>query len=61
MNRASLAEFFEDFLERGDEVAYVHRRGYRTERWTYKELYCRAAAFAQELETRGLASIVATK
>ena len=54
MNRASLAQFFEDFLERGDEVAYVHRRGYRTERWTYKELYCRAEAFAQELETRGL-------
>ena len=54
MNRASLAEFFEDFLERGDNVAYVHRRGYRTERWTYKELYWRAAEFAKELEARGL-------
>jgi long-chain acyl-CoA synthetase len=54
MNGASLAEFFQDFLEFGDDVAYVHRRGYRTERWTYKELYWRAAEFAKELEARGL-------
>src|SRR5262249_44814058 len=52
--RASVAAYLEDFLRRGDECAYVARRGYRTERWSYREVAQTACRFARELEARGI-------
>ncbi len=48
------AKYVEDFYGRGQETAYVHRRGYRTSRWTYREVAEGAARFARELEARGI-------
>jgi len=53
MNRRSLAEYLDDFLRRGDECAYAQPAGYRTERWTYRQVAEAAFQFARELETRG--------
>ena len=50
----SLLEFVREFRTHGKECAYVHRRGYRTERWTYGEIYDRALGFARELNARGI-------
>jgi long-chain acyl-CoA synthetase len=54
MERRSVAEYLPDFLRRGREVAYVQRRGYRTERWTYKQIADTAFRFGRELEKRGI-------
>ena len=54
MERRSVAEYLRDFLRRGREVAYVQRRGYRTERWTYKHIADTAFRFGRELEKRGI-------
>jgi len=54
MERRSVAEYLSDFLLRGREVAYVQRRGYRTERWTYKQIADIAFRFGRELEKRGV-------
>jgi long-chain acyl-CoA synthetase len=51
----SLAELAHIYLERGDEIAFVHRRGYRTPRWTYRETAELAFRFARELERRNIA------
>lgn len=48
----SIAEFVPGFLKLGKETAYVHRRGYRTRRWTYGEIARLAYALAVELESR---------
>ena len=49
-----MTAFFDKFRQNGSECAFVNRRGYRTERWSYAEIYERASALAQELEQRGL-------
>lgn len=54
MERHSLAEYLENFLRRGRECAYVQRRGYRTERWSYQQVAETAFQFARELEARGI-------
>ncbi len=55
MPRNSLIEFLETAAMRhARDVAIAHRRGYRTERWTYAELADTASQFAQELERRGV-------
>src|SRR5437867_12657847 len=54
MERRSVAEYLPDFLRRGREAAYVRRRGYRTERWTYKQIADTAFRFGRELEKRGI-------
>ena len=38
MERHSIAAFLDDFQRHGTEPAYVQRRGYRVERWTYVEV-----------------------
>jgi len=38
MTRRSLAEYVENFRTAGREIAFVHRRGYRTVRWTYRQI-----------------------
>lgn len=54
MERGSVSDFLDDFLSQGPEGAYVHRRGYRTERWTYRQVAETAFQFARELESRGI-------
>ena len=54
MARESLAEFVREYAARGDETCVVYRRGYRTERWTYRRVAEEAYRFARELEFRGI-------
>src|SRR5450432_781012 len=48
----TLAEYPQLHLARKGEIAYVHRRGFRTLRWTYRQLAELAFRFARELEAR---------
>jgi len=52
MERNSFLEYFENFQRLGHECAYVHQRGYRTERWSYGKIFETAQQFARELEAR---------
>ncbi len=52
--RSTLLKYLDNFHRRGSEVAYVHRRGYRTVRWTYEGVALSACRFARELEARGI-------
>ena len=54
MERRSVVEYLENFLRRGRECAYVQRRGYRTVRWSYRQVAETAFRFARELEKRGI-------
>jgi long-chain acyl-CoA synthetase len=54
MQRGSVSDWLNDFLEHGSECAFVQRRGYRTERWTYRIVAEIAFQFARELEARGI-------
>jgi long-chain acyl-CoA synthetase len=55
MKRTSVSEWLDDFVAHGSECAYVQRRGYRTERWSYRKVAETAFQFAREIETRGIA------
>ena len=50
--RSSVADYLEDFQRWGDACAYVHRSGYRSERWSYRLVAETALRFARELEAR---------
>jgi long-chain acyl-CoA synthetase len=50
----TLAEYPQLHLARKNEIAYVYRRGFRTLRWTYRQLGELAFRFARELEARGI-------
>ncbi|HKD80395.1 MAG TPA: AMP-binding protein [Candidatus Angelobacter sp.] len=50
----TLAEYPRLHLARQNEIAYVHRRGLRTLRWSYQQLAQLAFRFARELEARGI-------
>jgi long-chain acyl-CoA synthetase len=52
MERHSIGAYVEDFLAHGSECAYVQRRGYRTERWSYRKVAEVAYQVARELEAR---------
>lgn len=54
MARTSILEYLDNFREHSREVAYIHRRGYRTQRWTYGDVLANACRFARELESRGI-------
>ena len=54
MERRSVVEYLQSFLRRGRECAYVQRRGYRAERWSYAQVAETAFRFARELEKRGI-------
>jgi long-chain acyl-CoA synthetase len=49
MERRSLNEYLANFAARGRECAYVQRRGYRAERWSYGQVAETAFRFAREL------------
>jgi len=55
MERHSVAEYVESFLQRGRETAYVQRCGYRSVRWSYRQVAETAFQFARELEARAIA------
>src|ERR1700730_12219846 len=52
MEHRSVVEYLDDFLRRGRECAYIQRRGYRIERWSYRQVAEVAFRFARELEKR---------
>ncbi len=52
MARRSVIEYLDNFLRRGRECAYIQRHGYRTVRWTYRQVAEAAFQFARELERR---------
>jgi len=54
MERRSLGEYLDNFLRHQRECAYVQRRGYRTERWSYQQVAETAFRFARELSQRGV-------
>ena len=50
--RASLLDYLDDFAAWGGECAYVYPRGYRHERWSYRQVGEAAYRFARELRAR---------
>src|SRR5436190_2274028 len=54
MERHSLLEYFDNFLQLGRETAYIQRRGYRTVCWTYRQVAEAAFQFARELDKQGI-------
>src|SRR5207245_4944527 len=51
MERNSLTDYLNIFLQHSFESPYVHRRGYGNERWTDRRVAETAFQFAPELET----------
>src|SRR5450755_4653156 len=54
MARTTILDYLDNFRQHAREAAYVHRRGYRTQRWTYGEVLANAYRFARELEAQGI-------
>jgi long-chain acyl-CoA synthetase len=54
MPRRSLLETFDAFYRRGRETAIVQPRGYRWERWSYRQTADAACRLARELEAGGI-------
>jgi len=54
MARASILEYLENFRRHGTETAYVFRRGYRVQRWSYAEVLRQSFRFSRALEARGI-------
>lgn len=52
--RQLVTSYLDEFLARGDAVAFAHRRGLRTVRWSYKQIANSAFAFAELLTERGV-------
>src|SRR6516165_2955182 len=55
MARTTILEYLDNFRRHAREVAYVHHRGYRVQRWTYGDVLANAHRFARELEAREIA------
>ncbi|HUS09396.1 MAG TPA: AMP-binding protein [Pyrinomonadaceae bacterium] len=51
----TLASYLDDYLQRGDAIVFVQRRGLRYVRWSYERLILTARRTARELESRGVA------
>jgi long-chain acyl-CoA synthetase len=54
VERRSLVEYLDHFLQRGNETAYLQRRGYRAVRWSYQQVADTAFQFARELDARAI-------
>jgi long-chain acyl-CoA synthetase len=52
----TLTGYLDDFLSRGNETAFAHRRGLRLVRWSYGRVARTAFQFARELEARSIAA-----
>ena len=55
ITRRTLASYLDDYLQRGDAIMFVQRRGLRYVRWSYEQLVLTARRTARELESRGIA------
>jgi long-chain acyl-CoA synthetase len=55
MESRSLVESLSRFLRWGPQIAYVQRSGYRSVRWSYRQVAETSFRFARELEMRGIA------
>ena len=53
--RSTINSYLEDYLRRGRETAFAHRRGLRLVSWSYRRVAETAFRFARELEARGVA------
>src|SRR6516165_2006643 len=54
MTRASILEYLDNFHRHGSETAYVFRRGYRVQRWSYGDVVSNAYRFARLVENKGI-------
>jgi long-chain acyl-CoA synthetase len=54
MPRDNLLSLFREFEHYANDIAFVQRRGYRSEAWTYRKLAGVACACAGELKERGV-------
>src|SRR6202000_3322442 len=54
MARTTILDYLDNFRRHAGETAYVHRRGYRTQRWSYGDVLSTSYRFARELEARGV-------
>ncbi len=54
MSQSSLLKYLEAFHRLGAETAYVQRNGYRSIRWSYRDVSVAAGQFARELDARGI-------
>jgi long-chain acyl-CoA synthetase len=54
MARSSILEYLANFRLHAAEPAYVFRRGYRVQRWSYGDVLQNANRFARTLEARGI-------
>src|ERR1039457_1882851 len=52
MARSSILEYLDNFRLHAAEPAYVFRRGYRVQRWSYGDVLQNAYRFARALEAR---------
>ncbi|HEY3103596.1 MAG TPA: AMP-binding protein, partial [Pyrinomonadaceae bacterium] len=52
--RTTVLSYLDEFLARGTEAAFAHRRGLRVARWSYEITAQTAFQFARELEERGI-------
>ena len=55
MARTTILDYLDNFRHHAAEVAYVHHRGYRMQRWTYGEVLANAHRFGRELDSREIA------
>ena len=55
MPRQSLIDFLQEYQKLGRGIAFVERTGYRTSRWSYRDVAGLAAQCAPELERLGVA------
>jgi long-chain acyl-CoA synthetase len=52
--RQLVTSYLDEFLARGDAIAFAHRRGLRTVRWSYRRIATSAFGFAELLAERGI-------
>src|SRR5919107_1162992 len=52
--RSTINSYLDDYLRRGRETAFAHRRGLRVVSWSYRRVALGAYGFARELEARGI-------
>jgi long-chain acyl-CoA synthetase len=52
--RVTVLSYLGDYLQRGEQTMFAHRRGLRTVRWSYERLVSTVYRFARELESRNV-------
>jgi long-chain acyl-CoA synthetase len=54
MPRTTILDYLDNFRRHAREVAYVHHRGYRMQRWTYGDVLSNMYRFTRELDQRAI-------